>query len=345
MSDYYYDDEPVSPHQRPHRRRRPARTALLVLVSIVLVAAIAVGGYLFSLASVFNSKSQTIEAAFPEGDRPPAAPGDNILLLGSDEGADTEEQIASGAPRDTRADTMMLVHIPKDRSQIFVMSIMRDTWTEIPGVGEGKMNSAMSIGGIPLVVQTIEAMFDSRIDHVAMIDFEGFKGLTDALGGVEVDNPGAFQSRGSKGEYFAEGPITLSGDQALKFVRERYAFGDGDYQRVKNQQVFVKALMGEVLTPQTLANPVKLYQLVDETAPYLSVDKEFGASTAGGLAFGLRGARTSDVRFFTLPNLGVGTSFDGQSIVVKDDAAIGEISGALADDSLGQYLDSSDIEN
>ncbi|MGO8610054.1 LCP family protein, partial [Rhizobium johnstonii] len=78
-------------------------------------------------------------------------------------------------------------------------------------------------------VQTIESIIDVRIDHVAVIDFEGFAGLTDALGGVPVNNEIAF-TRG--GVNYAAGPITLDGDHALGFVRERYSFTDGDYQRV-----------------------------------------------------------------------------------------------------------------
>src|SRR5690606_401872 len=105
------------------------------------------------------------------------------------------------------------------------MSIMRDNWVNIQGHGEAKINAAVAYGGIPLAVNTVENFIDARIDHVALIDFESFKGLTDAVGGVTVNNTIAFDSiNGGHGFSFAQGEITLNGDEALAFVRERYAF-------------------------------------------------------------------------------------------------------------------------
>ncbi|WP_247826380.1 LCP family protein [Arthrobacter antioxidans] len=330
---------------RQRRRKHPVRTTFLILGSLVVVAALVAGGYLFSLAQSFDQNSQTIESAFPvEESRPTVAPeaegAVNILLLGSDSRAAAEEpgDVAAVGPSDSRADTMMLMHIPADRQGIQVMSIMRDTWTDIPGHGEAKINAAMGLGGVPLVVQTVEGMFNVRVDHVASIDFEGFKGLTNALGGVEVDNPVAFQSRGSGGEYFAAGPITLQGESALKFVRERYAFSDGDYQRVRNQQLFVKSVIGKVLTADTLTDPQKVYRVVDQMSPFVAVDDSLDAGTVGSLAVSLRSVRSDSIDFFTLPNLGIGTSTDGQSIIVKDDAAIAQVGEALQNDSLAEYL-------
>ncbi|MGV0111672.1 LCP family protein [Arthrobacter sp. CP30] len=329
------------------RQRHPVRTTLLVFGALVVVAALVAGGYLFSLARSFDAGSETIETAFPaEESRPAVAPeaegAVNILLLGTDSRATPEElgDTASTDPVDSRADTMMLMHVPADRQDIQVMSIMRDTWTDIPGHGEAKVNAAMALGGVPLVVQTVEGLFGTRIDHVASIDFEGFKGLTDALGGVQVDNPVAFQSRGSEGESFAAGPITLQGESALKFVRERYAFSDGDYQRVKNQQLFVKAVMGKLLTADTLTDPRKVYGVVDRTSPFVAVDSGLDAAAVGSLAASLRGVRSSDIDFFTLPTSGTGTSADGQSIVVKDEAAIARIAEALQTDTLRDYVSS-----
>ncbi|MFJ6278522.1 cell envelope-related function transcriptional attenuator common domain-containing protein [Arthrobacter subterraneus] len=337
-----YDD---APRPREPKRRRPLRTTVLVLLGVVLALAALVAGYVISLAVAFETRTTTIEPAFPDAstrpERTAAAEGAmNILLMGSD--ARPGESADAGNPgegsADTRSDTMMLLHIPEDRQTVYVMSIMRDTWTEIPGHGDNKINAAIALGGVPLVVQTVETMFDAPVDHVVMLDFEGFKGLTDALGGVTVDNPIAFRSEGTEGEEFQQGSITLDGESALKFVRERQAFSDGDYQRVQNQQLFIKGVMSELLSTETFTNPVRLSRVVNEISPYLSVDEDFDAVTLGSLALGMRQVRSDDVVFFTLPNLGVGTAPDGQSIVVKDDEAIGRIAEALDQGTLGEYV-------
>lgn len=337
----YFEDAP----HRQTGKKRPLRTTILVLLGVVLAIAAVVAGFLVSLAVAFESKTTTIEDAFPDAstrpERTAAADGAmNILLMGSDARAGEAAGDSGEVPEDARSDTMMLVHIPEERENIYVMSIMRDTWTEIPNHGAGKVNSAMALGGVPLVVQTVEAMFDAPVDHVVMLDFEGFKGLTDALGGVTVDNPIAFRSEGTEGESFQQGMVTLDGESALKFVRERKAFTDGDYQRVQNQQLFIKGVMSELLSAETFTNPARLSRVVNEISPYLSVDEEFGAMTLGSLALGLWQVRSDDVVFFTLPNLGVGTSPDGQSIVVKDEEAIGRIAEALDEGRLGEFVES-----
>lgn len=185
-------------------------------------------------------------------------------------------------------------------------------------------------------------MFDERIDHVAVIDFEGFKALTNALGGVTVNVPYTF----SANEYdFHAGEMTLEGEQALAFVRERKAFSSGDYQRVENQQIFVKAIMSEFLTTETLSDPAKVNDVVSKFSPYLSVDSGLNAVTVGKLAFSLRGLGSDDVEMFTLPTAGIGTSADGQSIVLKDPGAIKNISEALDTGTLESYLRSQGLIN
>ena len=329
---------PEEPLGTGTKKKKTARNVLLGFVAVFLVVAIGAGVFAFNLANSFNSKSQKIEQAFPAETARPAkveAGATNFLLLGSDSRAAALGSAEAGDSSDQRSDTMMWVHIPKDHKNIYMMSIMRDTWVQIPGRGQAKMNAAMALGGIPLVVQTLEGMFGTRLDHVAVIDFEGFKAMTDALGGVNVNVPVAFNTKQFS---FAEGKQQLSGEQALAFVRERKAFSDGDYQRVKNQQIFLKALMSKFLTAETLTNPGKISSLVDTVSPYISADKSLDAAAAGSLAIGLRDVRGSDVVSFTLPTLGVGTSNDGQSIVLRDDAAIKNIGKALAENSLGSYV-------
>ena len=316
--------------------KRRVRIAVIAIGSVLLLLAASVGLFLFSLSQQFNSVEKITEVFPEETLRPPVVVSEepvaqNILLLGSDSRGSIGTSIND--IKGTRTDTMMIVHVSADRQSIQVMSLMRDSWVEIPGYGTAKLNAAMAYGGVPLAVQTIEGIIDSRIDHVAMVDFEGFKGITNALGGVMIDNPRAFSV--SKYSYEA-GLITLNGDQALPFVRERYAFEDGDYTRVANQQVFIKAVMAKVLTMDTLTNPVKINGLVGAVVPYMAVDAGLNSNYAVSLGFEMRDIRVSDVKFFTMPTLGTGME-GNQSVVKVDWAEVPKIQAAFKDDTLDSY--------
>ncbi|TPV52484.1 LytR family transcriptional regulator [Pseudarthrobacter phenanthrenivorans] len=357
------------------RRRRPLRTILLVLLAVAVLVPASAGAYLYSLGQVFDSQSTTLDNPFPaESTRPqrqqaggdpqaaaggaaaggpgarPAAAGSqqdgaesgtggglNILVMGSDSRGATADEALSGGNSNQRADTLMLVHIPADRTRIYSISLMRDLWIDIPGHGRAKINAALAYGGVPLMVQTVESLFNQRIDHVAMIDFEGFVGMTDALGGVEVNVTQPFVSLHDNFTFNA-GPQTLDGERALEFVRERYAYADGDYQRVRNQQAFVKALFAKNLSAETLLNPVKVHNVISSMAPFISVDSGLDAAALARLALELREVRAGDMVMFTLPTLGTGTSADGQSIVLPDYSSVAGISQALAGDSLDNFV-------
>lgn len=333
--------------------RRKKRTGLIILVSciaVVLVAAVVATTYLSNLAHTFDSKTQVIAEVFPEEkSRPVKNPDDgslNFLLLGVDHGSDGTEtsDLLQGGGTDQRSDSMMLMHIPEDRSGVYVMSVMRDLYTEIPGYKPQKINATLALGGVPLVVQTLESMLDTKIDHVAMIDFDGFRELSTALGGVKVHNDFAFTAHDTD-YFYPVGDMTLEGDRALRFVRERKSFIDGDYQRVRNQQKFIKAITNELLSKDTLTSPSKVFEVIDKVSPFLSLDDRLDAATAAGLALQLKNVRGNDIEMFTLPTAGTGTSPDGQSIVIRDEKALVDIGKALRSDTLKAYLESANLED
>jgi polyisoprenyl-teichoic acid--peptidoglycan teichoic acid transferase len=345
----------TAPAPGPAAKKHRGRKLLLGIALLVTVAAVVAGGYLFNLAQMFDNNSTKIERAFPEESTRPekAQPAQgqagntpmDILLLGSDSRGATEADAENGVSTDQRADTLMLLHIPADRKNIYTMSIMRDLWVEIPGHGQAKINAALALGGTPLLVQTVESIFKQRIDHVVMMDFQGLKGLTDALGGVTVAIKVPFNSSHLKGRDFQTGPNTLNGEEALAFVRERYAYADGDYQRVRNQQDYLKAVIQKSIDGQTLSNPVTVNNMVGALSPYVSVDKALDAVTLAGLALQLKDVRAKNTVMFTLPTAGTGTSADGQSIVLPLPIAIEHISDALASDTLGNYVDENHFQN
>lgn len=327
-------------------KHRPKHVGRVVLGCLLIIMVTVVGAGL-GLASKFGrafEKTTTIASAFPdEEDRPVKDPGDtsiNILLLGADGGPGKGKRKAidpNATETDRRSDSMMLVHVPETRDKVYVISMLRDTWVNIPGHGEAKINAAMAFGGVPLLVQTLESQLDTRIDHVAIIDFQGFRDLTTAIGGVTVDNDFDFVAHDTDYHY-PKGKVHIEGDRALRFVRERKSFPDGDYQRVRNQQKFLKAVFGKVLSGETLSNPAKLFKVVDSIAPYISMDEEFSdPALLTGLGLQLKNVRASDIVSFTLPNKGGGWSADGQSIVLPDYDAIAALGEALRNDTVDEF--------
>ena len=122
------------------------------------------------------------------------------------------------------------------------------------------------------------------IDHVGLIGFEGFKAMTDAVGGVKV-----YAEESSTG--ITKGYNTLNGEQALAFVRERHALSEGDISRGRRQQAFIKALMLKGLSRDTLTNPVTLASFIDAGTRNLTLDKDFSVADLRSEAFGMRGIR------------------------------------------------------
>ncbi|WP_181397199.1 LCP family protein [Cryobacterium arcticum] len=293
----------------------------------------------WNLSRSFESVEK-IPDAFPADDaaRPPVSTGVaasalNFLLLGSDTRGASSGSIANISGQ--RSDTIVIVHIPADRQQLSVMSIPRDSWLEIPGYGEAKINAALSYGGVPLAVQTVEGLIGARIDHVAVVDFSGFKALTDALGGVDIDNPVAFDSYHLKGHTFAQGAQHLDGTEALAFARERYAFADGDFQRVRNQQLLISALFTGLTDRSTLTDPVAMNGAIRALQTHIAVDNELSSVDLATLGVELANVRAGDITFFTIPTAGTGTSADGQSIVNLDWAALPGVQDAFWLDNLG----------
>ena len=319
------------------RPKRGRRILLGVLASVVALMLVLAAGIWF----VMQAKLQQIERiddAFPdEAGRPGQTVIDgksaiNFLLVGTDSRDEPGSDSLLDALGD-RSDTIMVVHVPADRSGIQVMSIMRDSWVDIPGYGMNKVNAALAYGGMPLLVQTVEQLLGARIDHVGVLGFEGFKGITDALGGVTVDNPVAFSSGGHD---YAAGEIHLQGEEALVYVRSRYAFADGDYSRVANQQRFLKAVVGETLNRGTLTDPGKLLSVVDAVTHHLATDSGVDQGFVLGLAPDLAGLRSNDVVTFTMPTFGTGMEGD-QSVVYVDTDRLPALRQAFKDDTVAAF--------
>lgn len=286
-----------------------------------------------SLASDFDKNGNGILDSLEGGGSRETvdSPATDILLLGSDSRAGSAD---AAQVHGQRADTIMLMHIPKDGSGVYLISIMRDSWVNIPGYGNAKVNAALNYGGISLQVSTVEQLLGVKIDHVAEIDFEGFKSLTNTIGGVDVQVPFAFQT----GVWnFTQGNMHLDGGAALAFVRERYSFSSGDYQRVRNQRAYLRGLYNTLKSQGALTSVSKFKSVVESLSGYLTVDQGLNSSQIANLAAPVITQGSTAMHMMTLPNAGPGWSLDGQSIVVVDQNANAVLTHALQTDNIHEF--------
>jgi LCP family protein required for cell wall assembly len=323
---------------RPRRGRLAIR--LLAICTIIgLLLAGAGAGVFFWLQRGYDKNIERIGnpfTALPEETRPKAAAlgAKNILLLGSDSRISSDPGAwIRGAQR---TDAIMIAHVPADRSGVTVTSIPRDSWVTIPGHGKNKINAGFSFGGPTLMVQTVEKLTGVRIDHVVIVDFEGFKDITDELGGVRIN---VAKSTSDMRASFAAGPQTMDGETALKYVRQRYNLPGGDFDRVRRQQNWIRAVALKTLDKGTLTSPLKLNNVLNSLTSSIAADDGFSIGRMRSLALSLRGVRGSDLTFLTAPVLGTGRSPDGKQSIVKLDAdANAALWTAVAEDNLDTWL-------
>jgi len=270
----------------------------------------------------------------------PAAPM-NILVIGSDtrdvparEAA--AHTAATGEPSDQRADTLMVVHVPADRRSLYLISINRDNWVDIPGFGSAKINAGLQYGGIDLETATVQQLLGITIDHTLMLDFGGFKILVDGLGGIDVNVPIAFQSTIDTQHVFSAGMNHLDGQAALEFSRERHAFTDGDFQRVRDQQIMLRAILSRLTAGGALNDVNAVRSLVDFASCCLTVDRGFDPVQAAMLAYSLRNLDVNAIGTMTLPTAGSGF-VAGQSVLFPDYGGIAAVGAALREGRIADF--------
>lgn len=337
----------------PTKRRGFIRRHLALTSLVVILAVIAgtTGGFLWYL----NHQLSNIDT-FPGAIKPRTDPNGNvipddghplnILVLGSDDGNNVQtvsDDLADGTwtPGAHRSDTIIMVHIPADRQSAQIFSIPRDSWVKVPTFpgdidGYAKINAAFSWGGPALARQTVEGVTGLHIDHIAMIDWNGFKDLTDALGGVRVYIPETFTDD-SQNITWAKGWQELNGERALAYVRTRHGLANGDFGRIQRQQNFLRTVMSSLLSSSTFTNPIKLARVVGTVASFVQVDDTWSTGEIRGLALSLRNLRTSDVQFTTAP-FGSYDYVEGQSIVRLDQARSQQLYRDFDKGDLTQYL-------
>ncbi len=236
----------------------------------------------------------------------------NVLMLGSDERVAGGGVLGEGGDL---SDTTILLHLSADRSRAYGVSIPRDLLVDRPACGPKQVggpetpaaslvqfNTAFQVGGPSCTWRTVEAMSDVRIDHVVVVQFDGFKRMVDALGGVPVCVPRAVNDEEHQ-IFLREGSYDISGDEALTYVRARYGIGDGtDIGRIKRQQAFLAAMANKAVSVGTLINPVKLVRFLEAVTDSIQTDP--GLAKLGklkSLADQLKNIGLDNVKFLTMP--------------------------------------------
>ncbi|MBV2154261.1 LCP family protein [Kitasatospora sp. SUK 42] len=278
--------------------------------------------------------------------RPAAGKGTNWLIVGSDsrQGLTDSQQDDLHTGHDTegkRSDSMMILHIGDGGNTL--MSIPRDSWVPIPehpgGNGKtvkattAKINSAFGNGGGRLLVQTVEQNTGIHIDHYAEIGFAGFVGVVDSIGGVEMNIEQDVKDKDS-GLDLKAGDQTLTGKQALAFVRQRHQMADQDLGRMRNQQKFLGALAHQAASPGTLLNPFTFYPLVDSALGTLIVDDDCGLTDLGSLFLAMKDVNGGSGKTLTVPigNPDYRTK-TGESAVLWDAAKSKQVFDAFKNDT------------
>jgi len=266
---------------RSSSRKKKNKWLRRTLYGILSVAAIVIGYVVYQAYTIYHaldnfSKDETETRFKPVANKttveaPPEWEGKervNILLLGGDARGLSEGEVA-------RSDSMIVVSIDPVTKRAHLLSVLRDTYIDIPGHGKGRANTAITLGGPNLAMQAIGDLLGLTIQYYAYVDFEGFKALIDAIGGVyfEVEKDMNYVDNADKNRYdihLKKGYQLLDGDKALQYVRFRHD-AMSDFTRTERQREFLKAVAQKL---QSTWNVVRMGQILESVQPYVETNMQ-----------------------------------------------------------------------
>lgn len=307
--------DPARHASRTRERRRRVLPALGVVLVLFLGSGVVTAGWVVHhLQGNITAEDITDRLGTDRPTMPVMADDGrplNVLVVGSDSRMGANGFVGGKADLG-RSDTTMLLHVSGGGRRAVGVSIPRDSMVRMPtcvnrdgGTSPARLrqfNDAYTIGGAACTVRTVEQLTGIRIDHYVVIDFAGFKDMVDALGGVEVCLPKAVNDVRHDIRLPA-GRSRLDGEQALSYVRERYALGDGgDLSRIGRQQAFLAAVLQQATEAGTLADPVRLYSFLDAATKSVTMDPQLASlTTLAGLAGRIRSIGLDNITFVTVP--------------------------------------------
>ncbi|MEO9327907.1 LCP family protein [Gordonia aurantiaca] len=326
-----------------------------ILVAIACVTALIGTGFVWGYLQSWNGNWRNVTAVDPQDKNirnKEAQHGDETyLIVGTDTRGGQNSKVGAGTTADAegaRSDTVILVNVPANRSRVVAVSFPRDlqvdrpvcnSWdnetgeygAEMPAEDNVKLNSVYFYGGPQCLVRVITQMSGLNINHFIGMDFYGFEKVVRAIGGVEVCSTVPLYDYEIGHILRKPGKQKLTGRRALNYVRARHIAteGNGDYGRIKRQQLFMSSLLRSTLSGDVLKNPNKLNSIVNTFIQYSYVD---GVDTQSliNLAESMQGMDAGRVTFLTIPT--AGTSEDGQNNEIPRTDDIDAIFNAIIDD-------------
>ena len=302
---------PSAPSTAPRPRRKRRRHLVLKTLSLLLVLILAWGGFLVWDA---NSNIGRVSALTGSAD----TPGTTYLLAGSDSRADGAVQ--DGFEGSERADSIMLVNVAPN-GQAVALSIPRDTYAEIPGVGWDKINASYAYGGPQLLVETVEKLTGLTVDHFVQIGMGAVPDMVDAVGGVELcyDHDANDEYSGLN---WTAGCHTVDGTTALQFSRMRYQDPEGDIGRTKRQRQVISKVVSAAASPATLINPARTLSVERAGSKSFTVDEDSSIVTIGTLVLALRSASSDELMGVPpIESLDYTTSSGASAVLLRDETA------------------------
>ena len=300
---------PSVPAAKPRRRKR--RHPILKTLCLFLVIVLAWGGFLLWDANTNMGRVSALSGAAD-------TPGTTYLLAGSDSRADGA--VKDGFDESERADSIMLVNVAPNR-QTVALSIPRDTYAEIPGVGWDKINASYAYGGPQLLVETVEKLTGLTVDHFVQIGMGAVPDMVDAVGGVELcyDNDANDQYSGLK---WTAGCHTVDGTTALQFSRMRYQDPEGDIGRTKRQRQVISKVISSAASPSTLINPAKTLRVERAGSKSFTVDEDSSVFTVASLVWALRSASSNQMMGVPpIESLNFTTNAGASAVLLRDTTA------------------------
>lgn len=329
---------------RDRKRFRWLRRKWVWIPLVVLLVLGGVAGYAAWYYYGLEGKLQKrIAPVVPEDDE---AKPFNVLLVGSDSraGLTEEEQEKLGADDELadgtrvtgeRADTLILAHVDPETDHVTMVQFPRDLWVRASNGEMMKINETLQLGQAALV-QTVIDLTGLHVNHYAQVNIAGFRDLVDALDGVKVCVPEPIPFDPATGiEVTADevGMVEFDGDRAVRFVRSRKVFGEGDLARIQNQQKFLSAAIDKVTSPATFLDWGRIQELRRVAGDNFEIDDNTGLWELYEILKRFRSFDPNNYEAYTVPNLGTGTTEGGASIVVPDRPAMKAMFGAIADNT------------